>query len=278
MPQVGPDTELQPCFGFVHRLAWAAGLGWFRLRPGAGGLTKSFLGHLEDLRVCVIRVFLSLAIGMIVVIPFAPRILGMVKRPLAAAGKDPEKFLRVLEVTAGISIAMRIVFWGGLMLSLPFITLFIGRFVFPGLTSRERRTTLSSLGFAVALFIVGVVMGYTVTLPIGLQMMFRISEWVGATQAFVELGNYVSFVLKLLLAFGIAFELPVVVLALGAMGIVTQQQLRDKRRHVIVGLMVLSMVLTPSDPYTMILMAVPLIALYELCIWIIWARERRAKS
>jgi len=249
-----------------------------REEEDSGGLRKSFLGHLEDLRVTVIRVFLSLAIGMIVVIPAAPYILRAIKRPLAAAGKDPETFLRVLEVTSGFSITMRIVFWSGLILSLPFITLFIGQFVFPGLTRRERRAALLSLGSAVALFIAGVAMGYTVTLPIGLQMMFRISEWIGAHQAFVELGNYVSFVLKLLLAFGIAFELPVVVLALGALGIVTQQQLRNKRRHVIVGLMVLAMLLTPSDPYTMILMALPLIALYELCIWIIWARERRMRE
>ena len=78
--------------------------------------------------------------------------------------------------------------------------------------------------------------------------------------------DYISFALKLLLAFGLAFQFPVVVVALGSLGIITPEQLRDKRRHVIVGLLVLSMFLTPQDPITMILMAGPLIVLYEVCI------------
>jgi len=105
--------------------------------------------------------------------------------------------------------------------------------------------------------------------------MFRIGEWLGKSAPFFELSNYVSFCLRLLVAFGFAFELPVVLLALGRLGIVSSSQLREKRRHAIVALMVLSMLLTPSDPYTMILMAVPLVILYELCIWIIWGWERR---
>jgi len=85
-------------------------------------------------------------------------------------------------------------------------------------------------------------------------------------------------VLKLLIAFGLAFQLPVVLLVLGNMGLVNSVQLRDKRRHVVVGLMILAMLLTPSDPFTMLLMALPLIVLYEICIWMIWAKERKAKQ
>jgi sec-independent protein translocase protein TatC len=240
-----------------------------------GASTKSFLGHLEDLRLTIIRSFVALVAGMIVTIPLAPRILGLTKLPLVRAGKDPQTFLRVIEVSAGLSIAMRVVFWSGMILSAPFITYFAACFIFPGLTRRERSVVVRSLGWAVGLFAAGVLMAYFVTLPLALRVMFHITEVMNIGLEFVELSNYVSFVLRLLLVFGCAFELPVVVFVLGVLGIVTSAQLRAKRRHVIVGLMVVSMLLTPSDPYTMILMACPLIALYEICIWVIRAREKR---
>jgi sec-independent protein translocase protein TatC len=253
-------------------------------RNGAGlepddngdGLRKSFLGHLEDLRTTLIGCLLSAAAGMLLCLPLAPRILRVLKWPLARAGRNPDEFLRVLEVTAGFTVTARIVFWAGLLLSLPLMALFVARFVFPGLKRRERRAVTRSLAFAAALFAVGVLMGYFVMLPVGLRMMFQTSAWVGAPQAFIELGDYVGFSLMLLLAFGITFELPVALLALGAFGIVTSRQLRDKRRHIVVALMIISAVVTPADPYTMILMACPLIALFEACIWLIRARERRA--
>jgi sec-independent protein translocase protein TatC len=91
----------------------------------------------------------------------------------------------------------------------------------------------------------------------------------------VELSNYVAFVLKLLISFGLAFQLPVILVALGSAGIVSATQLREKRRHVIVGLMVAAMLLTPPDPLTLLLMAIPLILLYEICIWIVLVKERR---
>ena len=112
-------------------------------------------------------------------------------------------------------------------------------------------------------------------MPVALKFMIRVNEWIGTSCEFWEEADYVSFVLKLLLAFGLAFELPVVVLALGSMGIVSSEQLRDKRRHVIIGLLVLAMFLTPADPYTMILMAAPMTVLYEFCIWMTWYRERK---
>jgi len=117
-------------------------------------------------------------------------------------------------------------------------------------------------------------MGYFVTMPVALRMMFRINAWMRVSCEFVELSDYVSFVLRLLIAFGLAFELPVVVVVLGSIGVVSSDQLRAKRRHVIVGLLIAAMLLTPPDPLTQILMAGPLVLLYELCIWVVWFRER----
>ena len=240
--------------------------------------TKPFVDHLEDLRKTVLWSVGSLVSGMLLAIPLTPRILALSKVPLARAGVDPDTFLRVIRMTGGLSIAMRVALWGGLIFSLPFIVLIIGRFIFPGLTPREKGAIRRGGAFALLLFVGGVMLCYHVTLPVAVRMILRINGWLVIECNFVELGDYVSFVLRMVLAFGLAFELPVVLVALGMMGLVTSGQLREHRRHVIVGLLIAAMLLTPPDPLTQLLMALPLVLLYESCIWIIWARERTTRE
>jgi len=235
---------------------------------------KPFVEHLQDLRSTILWSLGFLVAGMTVAIPLAPSILRLTKAPIAAAGRDPDTFLRVLRVTGGLSIALRVILWSGILFSLPLIVLVVGRFVLPGLKPKEKRALAQASGFAVLLFVAGVCMGYFTTLPVAVRMMLRINTWLGLETEFVELADYVSFVLRLLLSFGLAFELPVVLIALGNLGIVHSRQLRDKRPHVIVGLLVVAMILTPPDPLTQLLMAGPLVLLYEMCIWLIWFRER----
>ncbi len=238
--------------------------------------TKPFVEHLDDLRRTILWSLISLGVGMAFAFPLAPFALKLLKVPVARADVDPETFLRVLRVAGGLSITLRIGFWGGLLLALPFILLAVGWFVFPGLTQRERRVIRNALCMAVVLFAAGVAFGYFLVLPAVVQLMLRISEWLGVTCEFVELGDYVSFVLRLLIAFGLAYELPVVIVVLGYLGIVTSSSLRAYRRHVIVGLLVAAMLLTPPDPLSQVMMALPLVVLYEICIWIVWAWERQA--
>ena len=235
---------------------------------------KPFVEHLEDLRKTILRSACLLVGGMLIAIPLAPQILRLTKIPLARAGVDPEAFLRVIRVAGGLSITMRIIFWGGLLISLPFVILVIGSFVFPGLKEREKKAITHAAGFALALFVGGLAMGYFLTLPLAIRTILRINSWLGVSCDFVELGDYVSFVLRLLLAFGLAFELPVIVVVLGRIGIISSSQLRSSRRHVIVGLLILAMLLTPPDPITQVLMALPLIALYEICVWVVWFSEK----
>lgn len=235
--------------------------------------TKSFLEHLQDLRKTIVWCAISLGVGMVVAIPLAPYILDLMSNPLAKAGKDPATFLKVFQVAGGLAITLKVVFWAGLLIATPGIVIAIADFVFPGLTAKEKSVVRRSGVIAGFLFAAGVSMGYFVTLPVALGVMLRINAWIGVESEFVELVDYVGFVLKLLIAFGLAFELPVVVLALGYMGIISSKQLREKRPVVIVSLLVLAMLLTPPDPMTQLLMAIPMTILYEICIWLVRAKE-----
>lgn len=236
---------------------------------------KPFMAHLEDLRWTILWIVLSFAAALVVAIPATPWTLQFIKIPLRRAGEDPEKFLRVLDVTGGLSIAMQVIFWSGLLISAPAIVFFIARFVFPGLKRKEKRVILGAMFFATILFALGVSMGYFMLLPVTLQWMFGISGWLGVKMEFVQLEGYIAFVLKMLLGFGLAFEFPVIVVSLGSMGIVSARFLADKRRHVVVILLIVSAVVTPTvDPVTQTMLAAPLYVLYEMCIWIVWFMQR----
>ena len=239
---------------------------------------KSFVGHLDDLRKTVISSAAFIFAGIVIAIPLAPYILKWLKMPYYQAGLDEVVALRVIQVGGGLAIAMRVIIWSGLLLSLPFVILSVGGFVFPGLKENEKHAIRRGAAFSVVLFAAGVWMGYRWTVPVALKMMSRIENWMGTPAEFWETPGYVGFVLKILIAFGLTFEMPIILLILGNMGIVSSKILREKRRHVTIGLMVLAMFLTPSDPFTMLMMGCPLIALYEGCIWMIWVKERRKNS
>lgn len=236
---------------------------------------KPFLEHLEDFRNMCIRCVLALVAGILICLPFSPYILYWIKAPLNRVISNPDLFLRSIEVAGAFSLTMRIALWSGVLISAPFLLWFIGQFVFPGLLVQERKVIQKALGFAVLLFVVGVAVGYFITLPVALTMMLRMHEWL-SIQAEWTVNSYAAFVLHLLIAFGVAFEMPVVLLVLGRMHILSSRDLRSKRRHVIVILFLVAMVLTPPDVFTQVVMALPLILLYEFCVWLLWFWERRA--
>lgn len=240
--------------------------------------TKPFLEHLNDLRAVIIRSGLLLIAGIIILIPFTPSVLKLLMMPLRIINIDPGEFLVTLTVAGGFGVAVRIALWGGAVLSAPFIVLVISGFVFPALTAREKKSVSRAGIFAVVLFFVGVAVCYFTTLPFALRAMIGINDWLELRCEFVNIRDYVSFVLRLLLAFGLAFELPVVIMVLSSLGIVNSSQLRQKRPHVWVSLMALAMFLTPPDPVTQILLALPLALLYEVCIWSTAHSERRQSS
>ncbi len=238
---------------------------------------KPFLDHLEDLRMTIFRSLVVLVVSMLIVIPLSPYILKILTIPLKLSGVDLPPLESYSPLTA-ITLIMRMSFWSGVIISSPFLCWFIADFVFPGLTKTERLVILNSSGGAVFLMIGGVLVGYFAAVPGALRIMFNLHQWLGIEPKW-RIMEYVTLVLQLLLAFGLAFELPLFVLILGKIGVINAKQLQEKRKHVIVGLLILAMILTPPDVFTQLIMAIPLIILFELCIWILKAGElKKAKT
>lgn len=236
---------------------------------------KPFVEHLDDLRKMLFHSVICFIAGLMAAIPFAPYVLALAKNPVLRSGRDPEEFLRIIQIAGGFVLAMKIIFWTGLLFSAPFILICIARFIFPGLKAKERRGVRVGLWSTVLLFAAGVLVCYYTTLPVAINMMFSVNEWLGIQVPWVETGDYISFVIKLLIAFGAAFEVPVVIMTLGSMGIVSSQLLRQYRRHAIVVIFIAAMILTPPDVFTQLLMAVPMVLLYEFCVWAIYFKERK---
>ncbi len=236
---------------------------------------KPFIEHLEDFRTMVIRCAAALALGVLISIPLIPHILKLLKAPLATISDRPERFLQTMEVTGAFSATMTMALWSGALVSAPFLLLFIGAFVLPALTASEKRVVYQTGGVAVALFIFGVVMGYRFTLPFAVQAMFSVNRWLGI-DAMWTLTSYVSFASQVLIAFGLAFEMPVVILILGRLGVLSAAQLRDKRRHAILAILVIAAILTPPDVVSQLILAIPLYLLFEASVLIIRYWERKA--
>lgn len=237
---------------------------------------KPFLIHLEDLRRALIWSAAALLAGMAAACTMAPALFKILKAPLKGIVPNPDTFVRTLDVTGGMTVAMQTILWGGLLISAPVIVFSLCWFVFPGLTRRERRALLGGLLFAALLFVTGVLMCYFMALGPALEIMLWFNSWMGIGIEYFTVTSYIGFVLKLLLSFGLTFELPVVILILGQLGIINSRHLRDKRRHAIIIILILAAIITPTqDPFSQLLLAVPLVGLYELCLWLIWARERR---
>ena len=234
---------------------------------------KSFMAHLADFRTLLVRVAICLVVAVSITMPAAPRIYVWLKVPFERSGLDV--VLRVTQVGGGFAVFLRVALWGGLLLSFPFLVVILALYLLPALHDRERQMAWQIGGGSFLLFLLGSAMAYYFTVPVALRFMVRVEDWMDTPAIFWETASYISFVLRLLLAFGAAFQLPILVVLLGTSGLVSSDQLRAGRRYVITGLCVLAMLLTPPDPFTMVLMALPLVVLFEITIWLVFGLERR---
>lgn len=231
---------------------------------------RPLLEHLSALRDMLVFGVASWVLCAIVALVFSPQILTWLKSPAAAAGD----MIQGLDLTSGFSITMSITAWGGTAISIPFLMFAVLRFVFPALTKKEKIILMSILVFGTFLFITGIALAYEKTLPMVVKAFQTINAWVGLKVETIRIEGYISIILKTIIAFGLVFQLPLILFILGWFGIITSQSLRNKRRVAIVLIFVMAMFLTPPDPMSQIMMAIPLCLLYELSAFAIWIKER----
>ena len=238
-----------------------------------------FLEHLDEFRTMLIRCILTLVIATAVCIPLAKPLLYWMQAPLfhvAEANHYTYELITTSPVEGFLQI-VKVVFATGILTSLPLMIYFIARFILPGLKPHEQKILVYGGLAGALLFAVGVAMCYFITLPVAVKIMFYFNDYLGTTANW-KIDAYLGFVMQLLIGFGLAFELPLILLMLGRMGVVTVAQLCKYRRHVMVGILIVAMVLTPPDVITQLQMAIPLYLLYELCILILRLTQRGARK
>jgi sec-independent protein translocase protein TatC len=233
-----------------------------------------FLDHLEELRWRIIWSLLAVTVGvgLALVVLLRVNLIGWLERPILpylgghrlVFTHPGDPFQIILEASAGL----------GILLALPVVLYQLWAFLAPALYRHERNVALAVAAGAVLLFLSGASLGYFVVLP--LAMPWLMSFGGSALEPMITVGEYFGFVFSLTLAFGVAFELPVAILGLAALGIVTPEFLNRYRRHAIVGAVIIGAFLTPGDlVWTTIAMAVPLYLLYELSIVLSYVVRRR---
>lgn len=236
---------------------------------------KPFLDHVEDLRRMVMRMAVALGICMVCAFIFRGQLASFVQAPLLAV--DPSRIdnLQSLGVADSMTISFKLAFYAGLVISFPVLLYFLAEFVLPALTARERRIVLLASVVGFGLFLLGVFFAFSTVLPAALEFFFQDAQMMQWRPTWT-VGEYYSFTTQFVLAFGLAFELPVVVLALVKVGLLEHAQMKSTRPYAIVVIFLLAAVITPTpDIFTLILMGAPMVLLYEACIWIARWMERR---
>lgn len=232
-----------------------------------------FLEHLEELRWRLIRILIALGAGMLLCFIFADRILVLLTHP--AAQMNPPLHFQFLKVQGMFMVYLEIGFFGGLVLSLPYALVQIWGFVSPGLMNTERRYLLPMILSSTFLFLVGLSFAYWIMVPFALDFFVGLAPQ--GIEANIAIDFYIGFLIRLMLIFGVVFELPVISYFLGKVGFITSAVMRKYRRHAIVVIFFVAAVLTPPDPMTQIMLGVPLVLLYELSIYIVIMVEKANK-
>lgn len=248
--------------------------------PEAAKLEESkmpLLDHLVELRRRLMWAILAFAITFGICLYFAKPIFGFLVQPLTIAfeGEDPRLiYTKLYEV---LFVELKIAMFAGFFLAFPVIANQIWLFVAPGLYGNEKRAFLPFLIATPVLFTAGAALAYYIVMPLMFSFLLDFEGQRGGLQleALPNADAYLSFVMQIILAFGIAFLLPVLLLLLNKVGIVQRAQLVRIRRYMIVGAFILAAILTPPDIVSQLLLGIPLILLFEGSLLIMLFTEKR---
>jgi sec-independent protein translocase protein TatC len=204
---------------------------------------------------------------------------GKSKAPRSSAKKKkPPPTVTIIETgpTKGFLVVIKTAFLCGLGVTLPMNLFFLAQFVFPALTRKEKKYVTPSFLVGGVLFVFGLLFGYFLTLPLALKIFVEINARYGIQNVW-KMSEYLGTATKLLIANGVVFEMPLLLIVLVRIGVLSVATLRKKRRHAIVIILFVAAMLTPMDAATMFMLAIPMVVMYEACIWVSWILMRKKR-
>lgn len=224
-----------------------------------------FLNHLEELRGRIIKSLIFIILISIVAYFFSERLINFVSRPI------PELYF--MSPTEAFATRIKLSLIAGVIVSVPVLFYHLWQFVVPGLFEREIKLVVPVVLASTLFFLIGATFCFLFVLPLSIK--FLLGFGTEKLKPMIKIGDYISFVSYLILAFGAVFELPVIAYFLGKLGIITPQTLKKGRRYAIVGMLVLSSVITPPDMFSQLMLTGPLYFLYEVSIVVVRIVQRK---
>jgi sec-independent protein translocase protein TatC len=221
----------------------------------------SFLSHLFELRDRLIRSLLAIGVVFVCLFPWAKELYALLAQPLLASLPQGGQMIAT-DVVGVFLVPMKVVLMVAFLIALPYVLYQVWAFVAPGLYAHEKRLALPLVAASVILFFTGMAFAYFLVFPTVFGFMAKVAPEGVAWMTDIE--KYLSFVLSTFLAFGVTFEVPVIVIVLVQMRVVELSTLREWRPYVIVGAFVIGAIFTPPDVISQLMLAIPLCLLYEL--------------
>ncbi len=236
--------------------------------------------HLIELRARLIRSAVGFLIAFVVSFYFANPVFNFLLTPYKWAVGDVSHLKLIYTAPQEFFFTqLKIGMFGGLFLAFPLIAMQLYKFVAPGLYRHERAAFRPYLVATPVLFVLGASLVFFIVMPVALRFFVSFQQSGEGGRAAIELlprvSEYLSLVMTLILAFGVAFQLPIVLTLLGKIGVLSADQLRKGRKYAIVGVVTIAAIFTPPDPFSQLGLALPMIGLYELSVWLVSMAEKQ---
>ena len=243
-----------------------------------------FISHLTELRQRLIRSIVFLTVLFVICYYFSEYIYGFLVDPYADAVKDDGTKRRLIFTALQETFLtyLKVSFFAAFFFTSPFILIQIWKFIAPGLYEHEKSAIMPYLIITPILFLLGGMLVYYLIMPLAIKFFLSFESSGISTNLPIQLeakvNEYLSLIMKLIFAFGLSFQLPVILSLLARIGVVDSKFLKDRRKYVIVMIFATAAILTPPDPITQIGLAIPLLILYELSIYSVKIIEKKIKE